>query len=103
MWTNLRLKSSRGPIFFGCSHHTFVFYIQEPMRVSHWLLGGNIYASGKGKRKVTILKHIEPSVVLNKAYSQGKLFYQSLNCSGEGNGSPLQYSCLENPMDGGAW
>ena len=21
----------------------------------------------------------------------------------EGNGSPLQYSCLENPMDGGAW
>ena len=23
--------------------------------------------------------------------------------SGEGNGNPLQYSCLENPMDGGAW
>ena len=22
---------------------------------------------------------------------------------GEGNGIPLQYSCLENPMDGGAW
>ena len=22
---------------------------------------------------------------------------------GEGNGYPLQYSCLENPMDGGAW
>ena len=22
---------------------------------------------------------------------------------GEGNGSPLQYSCLENPMDRGAW
>ena len=24
-------------------------------------------------------------------------------CRGEGNGTPLQYSCLENPMDGGAW
>ena len=24
-------------------------------------------------------------------------------CYGEGNGTPLQYSCLENPMDGGAW
>ena len=24
-------------------------------------------------------------------------------CMGEGNGTPLQYSCLENPMDGGAW
>ena len=26
-----------------------------------------------------------------------------LGRSGEGNGNPLQYSCLENPMDGGAW
>ena len=25
------------------------------------------------------------------------------NVHGEGNGTPLQYSCLENPMDGGAW
>ena len=24
-------------------------------------------------------------------------------CPGEGNGTPLQYSCLETPMDGGAW
>ena len=23
--------------------------------------------------------------------------------NGEGNGTPLQYSCLENPMDGAAW
>ena len=23
--------------------------------------------------------------------------------AGEGNGNPLQYSCLENPMEGGAW
>ena len=27
----------------------------------------------------------------------------SLCRGGEGNGNPLQYSCLENPMDGGAW
>ena len=27
----------------------------------------------------------------------------SERCPGEGNGNPLQYSCLENPMDGGAW
>ena len=30
-------------------------------------------------------------------------FHFSLPCSGEGNGSPLQYSCLENPREGGAW
>ena len=27
----------------------------------------------------------------------------SLSCAGEGNGNPLQCSCLENPRDGGAW
>ena len=32
------------------------------------------------------------------------LFYHLLlPFRGEGNGTPLQYSCLENPMDGGAW
>ena len=35
-------------------------------------------------------------------------FYQKLReeltpILGEGNGNPLQYSCLENPMGGGAW
>ena len=28
---------------------------------------------------------------------------ESGRSSGEGNGNPLQYSCLENPMDTGAW
>ena len=27
----------------------------------------------------------------------------SLSCIGEGNGNPLQCSCLENPRDGGPW
>ena len=30
-------------------------------------------------------------------------FHFSLSCIGEGNGNPLQYSCLENPRDEGAW
>ena len=30
-------------------------------------------------------------------------FHCSLSNTGEGNGNPLQCSCLENPMDGGAW
>ena len=29
--------------------------------------------------------------------------YLSIIIIGEGNGTPLQYSCLENPMEGGAW
>ena len=30
-------------------------------------------------------------------------FHFSLSCIGKGNGNPLQYSCLENPRDGGSW
>ena len=30
-------------------------------------------------------------------------FHFLLSCTGEGNGNPLQYSCLENPRDKGAW
>ena len=30
-------------------------------------------------------------------------FHFSLSCMAEGNGNPLQCSCLENPRDGGAW
>ena len=29
--------------------------------------------------------------------------HEVMGPDGEGNGTPLQYSCLENPMDGGAW
>ena len=29
--------------------------------------------------------------------------YKTVQLLGEGNGTPLQYSCLENLMDGGAW
>ena len=38
-------------------------------------------------------------------YHLSKLhIYALVYCTGrEGNGTPLQYSCLENPMDGGAW
>ena len=35
--------------------------------------------------------------------SERLYFHFSLLCIGEGNGNPLQCSCLENPRDGGAW
>ena len=31
------------------------------------------------------------------------IIYKYIASSGEGKGTPLQYSCLENPMDRGAW
>ena len=34
---------------------------------------------------------------------EGSLYLVGSSLFGEGSGTPLQYSCLENPMDGGAW
>ena len=44
-------------------------------------------------------------VVRGVAKSQTRLsdFHFSLSCIGEGNGNPLQCSCLENLRDWGAW
>ena len=41
-------------------------------------------------------------MLLQMALLHSFLWLSSIHC-GEGNGTPLQYSCLENPMDGGAW
>ena len=35
--------------------------------------------------------------------TEGLHFHFSLSCIGEGNGNPLQCSCLESPRGGGAW
>ena len=65
--------------------------------------------------------HPTPVLLPRKSHGQGSLigcgpwgreesdtteqlpFHFSLSCIGEGNGNPLQCSCLENPRDGGAW
>ena len=65
--------------------------------------------------------HPTPVLLPGKSHGQGSLvgcspwdrwesdttewlhFHLSLSCTGEGNGNPLQCSCLENPRDRGAW
>ena len=44
---------------------------------------------------------LQPILTINK--SEGKINTGSLPIPGEGNCNPLQYSCLENPVDRGAW
>ena len=41
-------------------------------------------------------------ITLSRSIQVCKMTYCSFP-DGEGNGTPLQYSCLENPMDRGAW
>ena len=52
-----------------------------------------------------LLTDIGGSEVKASAWNAGDLglISGSGRSPGEGNGNPLQYSCLENPMEGGAW
>ena len=54
---------------------------------------------------VWCLTSIKFHLTVNLIYlSQHLCYFRRLVLyGGEGNGTPLQYSCLENPMDGGAW
>ena len=76
------------------------------MRMEQW-----VRHAWKGGRILAVLclfyalKYFTFSTNLNLSHIYGfiaiKLFVMFL--CGEGNGTPLQYSCLENPMDRGAW
>ena len=49
------------------------------------------------------LQMVIAAMKLKDAYSLKESYDQPRQHIGEGSGTPLQYSCLENPMDGGAW
>ena len=46
---------------------------------------------------------LQPMGSLRVGMTERLHFHFSLSCIGEGNGNPLQCSCLEKPRDGGAW
>ena len=58
-----------------------------------------MYSSSLSFMTVFVLTFLS---VMNGAM-QAFFCFQVYGISGEGNGTPLQYSCLENPMDRGAW
>ena len=59
--------------------------------------GFSVHFQGKPFNTIAIQDYAQSS---NAEEAELKRFYEDL---GEGNGTPLQYSCPENPMDGGAW
>ena len=50
-----------------------------------------------------MLNRLHPPSVFLDCLKECIVFASLCLILGEGNGTPLQYSCLENPMDGGAW
>ena len=78
-----------------------------------WVLGGAVHRVGGpvGKQKVWALPHqrltLEHPGETDNPLKVFQLFQWNREVSFRvfmrGHGTPLQYSCLENPMDGGAW
>ena len=57
----------------------------------------------KGERKLVCLALLITNCKEEITCHYGKLIHSTYTTWGEGNGNPLQSSCLENPMDRGAW
>ena len=58
------------------------------------------------KATIDVISQSKQNISYIQTYTISKvpLFVQPVDVfAGEGNGTPLQYSCLENPMEGGAW
>ena len=57
----------------------------------------------EGGVEPTLEKKIDIFSYIQLSYIQDTLLQYITEYVGEGNGTPLQSFCLENPMDGGAW
>ena len=64
----------------------------------------DFYTTGINKL-IPLGKHVMVPSFINKDVFQPRYkdLYEIHGLNSEGNGTPLQYSCLENPRDGGAW
>ena len=76
--------------------------------VESWMDLESVFGEGNGTHSSTLAWKIpwteEPGRLQSiGSWRVGHDWVASLSCIGEGNGTPLQCSCLENPRDGGAW
>ena len=80
-----------------------VFFITVYM----WMIWHFSYAFLEGRYHISLFRSILDDFGVLLAFhfvdTLLLLFGLARMLVGEGNGTPLQYSCLENPMDGGAW
>ena len=79
----------------------FFFFLSFPNLIRQWH-PTLVLSPGKSHRQRSLVGH-SPWGHEESDTTERLHFYFSLSCIGDGNGNPLQCSCLENPRDGGAW
>ncbi|KAB0340793.1 hypothetical protein FD754_022823 [Muntiacus muntjak] len=105
-------EALRNPTIWHLLSTSSALYLSQN-RESRWEL------SNRGRKKTTTVRIVVTTaekkyykifhklLTLDMKYlraNEVKLYAEGLiGFPGEGNGNPLQYSCLENPMDRGAW
>ena len=105
-------------VLFYVHEYLLLFFCKFPVHTLCWFLYLIIYSFIIIQRRQW---HPTPVLLPRKSHGRSSLvgcrpwgreesdmterlhFHFSLSCIGEGNGNPLQCSCLENPRDGGAW
>ena len=85
--TNTR-EGNGTPLQYSC--------LENPMDRGAWWAA--VYGVSQSRTRLKWLSSSSGSDTTERLH-----FHFLLSCIGEGNGSPLQCSCLENPRDGGAW
>ena len=91
------------PLEFCCINNFFL----EGYYCSQWTFQVVFILSLQFNRMEENIFKYESFQIKKKAFLVGRKASQNIHhlveCFREGNGTPFQYSCLENPMDGGAW
>ena len=126
IWLHLNLLTGEGNAPHSSTLAWKIPWMEEPgrlqsmrsLRVRHdWATSLSVFTFMHWRRKW----HPTPVLLSGKSHGRRSLegcspwgrwgsdtterphFHFTLSCIGEGNGNPLQCSCLENPRDGGAW
>ena len=74
---------------------------RERERYTH--LNAEFQRIARSEKKAFLSEQCKEVEENNRMGKTRDLFKKIRDTNGEGNGTPLQYCCLENPMNGGAW
>ena len=94
-WFQTGKRVRQGCILSPCLFNLYAEYITRNGGLDEAQAGIKIAG-----RNINNLRYADDTTLMEESKELKSLV---MTVNGEGNGTPLQYGCLENPMDGGAW